>query len=1014
MNKALVKKTIISALSLLCALLTLLSGVMSVAAWSDITQSKANIFRGTIAKNSVTLYKYETDLHGSITALPIKNAEFELYLLHSDGTEKKIGNTYMTDSSGKITVTGLSSGEYKFVETKPGYGYDYILDSSGNIVKEYFFTITAEDALEAVNKEIDAYNRRVTNSLEVIKNVEGSGADKNLQFEFIISFSDGKSYPYRLNGSGSLITPEDGKFYLKHGEKAVFENLPVGLFYDVSEVYNPAYLIQSRNNQGTIQKDIISIAEFVNIFKEGVTGTLEVKKTVSGEGADPTQLFDFTVTFGNPGVYKYKINGEGSAIEYTSGDIFRLMHNETAVFENLPVGMSYKVTEASANTLGYISTAGNMSGTIIPEGVIAIFENHKSGEERKTGSLEITKTVTGEAAESGKTFNFTVSFFGEEAAGVPVYYTINGVPSGSITDSGVISLKNGESAVFLDIPSGTMYKVVEDDYSSEGYIASRTEQSGTIPDSCRAYAAFNNHKESEPPETTVSVVKTVSGNIPESEKDRDFWFTFIKNAGEPIRFSLKAGERKTFTLAVGDTYSITEDDPLKINYIQSSVINGFGTAAQKEIEVNITNIYTGTIFTELKFEKKWELFGASGSVIPESIIVKLKNKDTLVETKTITPDSEGKWNVSFTAPKYDSEGKEIVYTIEEIPVLGFKSEVKGNVITNTYTGKIDIKVTKLWNDKNDPARPGEISVQLFKNGSPEGAPVKLSKSGGWTYTWKDLDAGSKWSVDEPSVPEGYTKTVSGNAVNDFIITNTKTDNADNIDVSGMKIWNHGINPPANRPKSITVYVKNGSTIVAAKKITAEENWQWKFSLPKYDEHNNLITYTVDEALVSGYNKKVDGNDLINTYIGGENPGGEEKVVISGVKKWDYKNAPEDDRPKSIIVYVKKDGKTVFEKIVTAAEGWKYSFELPAYEADGTTPAVYTVEESNVPHYTHEVDGYNLKNTYKGKGYPGDLPKTGDTFRPWLWTALFFISAAALLTSRVYVKKKSRIKEKSRI
>ncbi|MCL1805760.1 MAG: Cna B-type domain-containing protein, partial [Clostridiales bacterium] len=87
---------------------------------------------------------------------------------------------------------------------------------------------------------------------------------------------------------------------------------------------------------------------------------------------------------------------------------------------------------------------------------------------------------------------------------------------------------------------------------------------------------------------------------------------------------------------------------------------------------------------------------------------------------------------------------------------------------------VSVRVMKIWRSPEGytASRPDSITVQLYRSGESYGAPVVLSKANNWTYRWTKLSAGSTWTVDEPNVPEGYIKTISGNASSGFIITNT--------------------------------------------------------------------------------------------------------------------------------------------------------------------------------------------------------------------------------------------------
>ena len=65
-------------IALILALVTVVSSAMTAIAWSDFTQSKTNAFRGTVAKTTIVLHKYEKNQDGDILPLPVTNAEFLL------------------------------------------------------------------------------------------------------------------------------------------------------------------------------------------------------------------------------------------------------------------------------------------------------------------------------------------------------------------------------------------------------------------------------------------------------------------------------------------------------------------------------------------------------------------------------------------------------------------------------------------------------------------------------------------------------------------------------------------------------------------------------------------------------------------------------------------------------------------------------------------------------------------------------------------------------------------------
>lgn len=93
-------------------------------------------------------------------------------------------------------------------------------------------------------------------------------------------------------------------------------------------------------------------------------GTLNVKKVVAGNMGDQSKEFDFTVTFTKPAdnrevksTVTATVAGnvaDDFVIDWKDGNIFtynfKLSHDETATFSNLPSGVKYEVTEVGRGT----------------------------------------------------------------------------------------------------------------------------------------------------------------------------------------------------------------------------------------------------------------------------------------------------------------------------------------------------------------------------------------------------------------------------------------------------------------------------------------------------------------------------------------------------------------------------------------------------------------------------------------------------------------------------------------
>ena len=86
--------------------------------------------------------------------------------------------------------------------------------------------------------------------------------------------------------------------------------------------------------------------------------------------------------------------------------------------------------------------------------------------------------------------------------------------------------------------------------------------------------------------------------------------------------------------------------------------------------------------------------------------------------------------------------------------------------------EIEFSVLKLWRgDEGRTDRPESIEVEIFVNGISY-QTVTLSEENHWTYSWRAKDDGSRWTVVERNVPEGYTMMVEERQTT-FIITNTR-------------------------------------------------------------------------------------------------------------------------------------------------------------------------------------------------------------------------------------------------
>lgn len=120
---------------------------------------------------------------------------------------------------------------------------------------------------------------------------------------------------------------------------------------------------------------------FVNTYKAGM---LTVSKTVEGNGSSQNDVFSFTVTFDKGEAAEQWTNAISTTEAVTKGEgnsyTFTLRHGESMVFENIPYGVNYTVTEAKAEGYECDKADGKVEGTIGAENIkaTAAYKNTKN------------------------------------------------------------------------------------------------------------------------------------------------------------------------------------------------------------------------------------------------------------------------------------------------------------------------------------------------------------------------------------------------------------------------------------------------------------------------------------------------------------------------------------------------------------------------------------------------------------------------------------------------------------
>ena len=399
------------------------------------------------------------------------------------------------------------------------------------------------------------------------------------------------------------------------------------------------------------------------------------------------------------------------------------------------------------------------------------------------------------------------------------------------------------------------------------------------------------------------------------------------------------------------TYSITENavEEYVTTYDGFNVIN---THAPEQTAVTVT--------------KSWQDANDQDGIRPNDItVVLLANGEPTGETMIL---SEGNnWTGTFTDLDKYLEGQVIAYTVEELKITGYVSQITGNaadgyIITNIHTPEtVTISGAKTWvdNDNQDGKRPASITINLLADGKVI-ETVTVTEAEEWTWSFENLpkyrDHGVQiiYTITENAVDEYYT------TINGYDVTNTH--DIEKTSVSVTKAWVDSNDQDGYRPESITVVLlANGEDTGKTLILTASNNWAGTFTeLDKYADGEEIV-YTIQELEVSEYNTVITGTQANGYTI--TNSHTTETVSVSGTKTWVDNDNQDGFRPESITINLLADGKVIETITVTEADDWSWSFEnLPKYRDHGTL-IEYSITENVVEDYSTTYNGFNVTNTH---------------------------------------------------
>ncbi len=451
--------------------------------------------------------------------------------------------------------------------------------------------LTDLTALFTGDVTVKVKNDPIVGNMAVQKTVAGNAGETGREWNFTIELknADGTALSGNFHYEGGSIvtgvTPPTGgtltfdsagkaTIHLKHGQKITIEGIPANATYTVTEDKANDYVTTPDGTaSGEIKANETATAAFTNT--KNVYQRLTVEKTVKGVDGDKEKAWEFTIELKNAdgtslsGDFLYQGSSAEGVTPPTGGTLtfdsagkatIRLKHGQKITIEEIPANTTYTVTETEAGEDGYVTMPDEGATGKIEAGTdaTASFTNSKT---ILRGDLTVTKTVAGNAGETDREWNFTVTLGDTSISGT---YGDMSFEDGVAT----FTLKHGEQKAATGLPAGISYTVTEAEANKDGYVTTPGGTiRGNIEANATATAVFTNTRNAY---GGLTVTKTVRGKAEDFNKEWNFTVTLDDTNVNGVygdmmfysgvaHFPLKHGDSATaLGLPAGVSYHVRE------------------------------------------------------------------------------------------------------------------------------------------------------------------------------------------------------------------------------------------------------------------------------------------------------------------------------------------------------------------------------------------------------------------------------------------------------------------------
>ncbi len=539
--------------------------------------------------------------------------------LNADGSYSLLDQLTLVEGDNVFYDSATRTLTFMIEDPTSSYRFMYKTDITGepgtisNSVRLYSDSDLSVDTQKSyvITRQDEYASFQKSGWIEVTKVNDDNAPLQNV--EFTIYTSDGSVLRKGLtDGSGKIRFK-----VLPVGEYTLQETSSVAGYSLIAATHTLSVVKQADNSTvASIDGKTASGSNLITIRNYSVDnfGSLKLTKNVSGAGVEANQEYEFTITLSTSNDYDYYINGslKGSL---SSGDAVSLKAGDVLTIPGIEQGISYEVAEKDYSNIGLQYISDSAVGTITAGATAEVtFTNSKI----PTGTLTLSKEVTGIQGDHDKKFEFTIYFKNSSRT---FAYTGKGVNDGTVTDGSVISLASGQSITILDLPENLEYEIVEKDYSKDLYTTTSVNESGVIVADKNIDALFTNNRL---PTGNLTVSKEVAGEDGDLEKSFEFTI-YLKDCTDSFDYtgngvgdgsvtdgsviSLAAGQSITIMdLPEGLEYEVVEKDYIDDQYYTASV-NDTGVIAVNE---NIDVLFTNTKFKVGSLTLTKEVTGIQG------------------------------------------------------------------------------------------------------------------------------------------------------------------------------------------------------------------------------------------------------------------------------------------------------------------------------------------------------------------------------------------------------------------